>query len=62
MRIPVIAKEARMLTREDLTNLHEFIHQARLLGLEERILGRMDLSDPAWQETVDRLEATGGPR
>ena len=50
-----------MLTREDLINLYEFVHQARLMGVAGQILEKMDLADEAWQDTFDRLEeATHG--
>lgn len=47
-----------MLTREDLINIYEYIHQtSRILGGgEARILEEMDLSDEAWQETIRRLD------
>ena len=45
-----------MLTREDMLNLYEFVHQARQLGLENRILTGMDLADQAWNETVQKLD------
>ncbi len=52
-----MANDNAPLTREDLVNLHEFIHQARELGVFDSILDGMDLADKAWQETEDRLNA-----
>jgi hypothetical protein len=47
-----------MLTPEDLSNIYEFLAQARKLKYELPILEVMDVSDKAWDETMLRLQRT----